>query len=77
MPKVQRHVVTFWMSMKLGMPSFAPLLDLRRRIEAVMDVLDSMVRGGVSVARSAELTVQVDKILRIGPVQPVPLEDLP
>ena len=26
--------------------SFAPLLDLRRRIKAVMDVLDSMIRSG-------------------------------
>ena len=33
-------------------------------------------RSGVSLARSVELTVQVDKILRIGPVYPVTLDDL-
>ena len=56
--------------------SVAPLLDLRRRMKAVMDVLDSIVRGGVSVARSVELTVLVDKILRIGLAYLVTLDDL-
>ena len=37
--------------------SIAPLLDLRRRLKAVIDVLDSMIRSGVSLARSLELTV--------------------
>ena len=46
--------------------SIAPLLDLRRRITAVMDVLDSMIRSGVSMARSLELTVQWDCILGTG-----------
>ena len=32
--------------------STAPMLDLRRRIEAVMDVLDAMIRDGISLARS-------------------------
>ena len=32
--------------------SIAPLLDLRRRLKAVMDVLDSMIRSGVSLPRS-------------------------
>ena len=54
--------------------SIAPLLDLRRRIKAVMDVLDSVIRNGVSLARSVELTVQCDRILRAGPVYPVTLE---
>ena len=36
--------------------SIAPLLDLRRRFEAVRDVLDSMVRNGVSLARWACLS---------------------
>ena len=38
--------------------SRARLLDLRRRLQAVMDVLDVMIRDGVSLARSVELTVQ-------------------
>ena len=55
--------------------SAAPLFDLRRRIKAVMDVLDAMIRGGVSLARSVELTAQWDEILWIGSVNPVTLED--
>ena len=31
--------------------SIAPLLDMRRRFKAVMDVLGAMVRYGVSLAR--------------------------
>ena len=41
--------------------SIAPLLDLRSRVKAVIDVLGSIVRSGVSLARSVELTFQVDK----------------
>ena len=36
--------------------SLAPLLDVRRRFKAVMDVLDSMIRNGVSLSSSVELT---------------------
>ena len=35
-----------------------------------MDVLDSMIRSEVSLARSVELTAQVVKIVRIGPAYP-------
>ena len=52
--------------------SVAPLVDLRRRIKAVMDVLDFIMQSGLSLAHSVELTVQLD----IGPVYPVTLEDL-
>ena len=38
--------------------SIAPLLVLRRRFKAVMDVLGAMVQYGVSLARSVELTAQ-------------------
>ena len=55
--------------------SAAPLLDLRRRIKAVMDVLDAMIRDGMSLARSVELTAQWDEILRVGPVNPISWED--
>ena len=34
--------------------SIAPLLDMRRRFKAVMDVLGAMIRYGVSLARSVE-----------------------
>ena len=49
----------------------ALLLDLRRRFKAVVDVLNAMIQGGVTLARSVELTAQWDGILRIGPVHPV------
>ena len=55
--------------------SVAPLLDMRRRFKAVMDVLDSMIRNGGSLTRSVGLTVQWDKILAAGPLYPVTLDD--
>ena len=41
-----------------------------------MDVLDSVIRSGVSLARSVELIVEWGKILWTGPVYPVTLDDL-
>ena len=38
--------------------SVAPLLDMRRRFKAVVDVLGAMIRSGVSLSRSVELAVQ-------------------
>ena len=51
--------------------STALLLDLRRRLKLVVDLLSAMIRGGVSLAQSVELAVQWDAILRVGPVHPV------
>ena len=56
--------------------SISPLLDMRRRLKAVMDVLDAMIRYGISLARSVELTAQWDRILALGPMYPVSLDDL-
>ena len=56
--------------------SVAPLFDMRRRFKAVMDVLDAMIRYGVSLSRSVELTAQWDLILAPGPAYPVTLDDL-
>ena len=56
--------------------SVAPLLDMRRRFKAVMDILDAMIRCGVSLSRSVELTAQWDQILALGPVFPVTVDDL-
>ena len=53
-----------------------PLLDMRRRFKAVMDLLDAMVRYGVSLSRSVELTAQWDQIIALGPMYPVTLDDL-
>ena len=56
--------------------SIAPLLDMRRRFKAVMEVLDVMIRYGISLSRSVELSAQWDRILAIGPSYPVTLDDL-
>ena len=48
--------------------SVAPLLDTRRRFRAVMDVLDSMISHGVTLARSVELTAQWSNILSTRPL---------
>ena len=56
--------------------SVAPLLDMRRRFKVVMDLLDAMIRSGVSLSRSVELTAQWDQILALGPMFPVTLDDL-
>ena len=56
--------------------SIAPLLDMRRRFQAVMDLLDDMIRSGVSLSRSVELTAQWDQVLALGPMYPVTLDDL-
>ena len=56
--------------------SIAPLLDMRRRLKAVMELLDAMIRCGVSLSRSLELSAQWDRILIIGPLFPVTLDDL-
>ena len=41
-----------------------------------MDVLDAMIRCGISLSRSVELTAQWDRILAAGPLYPVTLYDL-
>ena len=51
--------------------SIAPLLDMRRRFKAVMDVLGAMIRSGNSLSRSVELIAQWDRILALGPLYPV------
>ena len=56
--------------------SIASLLDMRRRFKAVMDVLDAMIRYGISLSRSVELTAQWDRILATGPLYPVTPGDL-
>ena len=56
--------------------SIAPLLDMRRRFNAVMDVLDAMIRYGISLSRSVVFSAQWDKIWAFGPLYPVTLDDL-
>ena len=52
------------------------LLDMRRRFKAVMDVLDAMVRYGVSLSHSVELSARWDRVLSAGLLYPVTLDDL-
>ena len=56
--------------------SVAPLLDMRRRLKVVMDVLGAIIRHGVSLSWSVELTAQWDQVLALGPMYPVTLDDL-
>ena len=56
--------------------SVAPLLDMRRRFKAVVDVLGATIRSGISLSRSVELAVQWDRILALGPLYPVTLDHL-
>ena len=53
--------------------SVALLLDVWRRFKAVMDVLDAMIRFGVSLSWSLKFTAQWDRILAAGPLYPVML----
>ena len=55
--------------------SIAPLLDMRRRFKAVIDVLDAMIRCGVSLAWSVELSAQWDRIVAVGLLFPSTLDD--
>ena len=41
-----------------------------------MELLDAMIRCGVSLSRSLELSAQWDRILAVGPLYPVALDDL-
>ena len=54
----------------------APLLDLRRRLKVVFDLLGGMIRDGFTLARSFELTAQWSCILSAGPLYPVTMDDL-
>ena len=56
--------------------SLALLLDMRRRFKAVMDVLGAMIHSGIFLSRSVELTAQWSKILALGPLHPVTIDDL-
>ena len=56
--------------------SVPPLLDLRRRLKAVSDFLDALIREGFSLAKSLELAAQWDAIFRKGSLLPVTHVDL-
>ena len=56
--------------------SLAPLLDLRRHLKVVYDVIGDMLRNGFILARSLELAAQWSCILSAGPLHPVTMDDL-
>ena len=56
--------------------SVAPLVDLKRRFRAVLDILSAVRRFGFSVSRGLELTRQCDAIIAAGPMGTVTSGDL-
>ena len=54
----------------------APLLDLRRRLKVVSDILGDMLKNGFTLARSFELTAKWSCILSAGPLHPITMDDL-
>ena len=70
------RIVAMLLTLMMLLMSFCiVLLDLRRRLKAVMELVDAMIRYGVSLSRSIELSAQWDRILIIGPLFPVTLDD--
>ena len=55
--------------------SSAVLLDLRGWLKAVGDALHAAIRDLFTLARSLELTVQWDGIVRVGPAFPITVQD--
>ena len=46
--------------------SAAPVLDLRRNLKAILDLLDSTIRLGASLARDVQLVHLWDSVVRLG-----------
>ena len=46
--------------------SAAPVLDLRRNLRAILDLLDSIIRSGASLARDVQLVHLWDSVVRLG-----------
>ena len=55
--------------------SAAPVLDLRRKLKAVLDLLDAIVRCCASLTRAVELSHLWDCIVHLGPLGSVSVED--
>ena len=55
--------------------SAAPVLDLRRKLKAVLDLLDAIIRCGASLTRAVELSHLWDCIVRLGPLGSVSVEE--
>ena len=55
--------------------SAAPVLDLRRNLRAILDLLDSSIRCGASLARDVQLVRLWDSVVRLGSIGSVRLEE--
>ena len=55
--------------------SAAPVLDLRRKVKAILDLLDAIIRCGVSLTRAVELSHLWDCVVRLGSLGSVSVED--
>ena len=55
--------------------SSAPVLDLRRKLKAILDLLDAIIRCGVSLTRAVELSHLWDCVVRMGLLGSVSVED--
>ena len=56
--------------------SVAPLVDLRRRLRAVLDIIAAIGRSGFTVSRGLELTRQWSSIVAAGPQGNITADDL-
>ena len=52
-----------------------PVLDLRRKLRAVLNLLDAIVRCGASLVRDVELSHLWDCVMRLGPLGSVRVEE--
>ena len=55
--------------------SAAPVLDLRRNLKAILDLLDSTIRLGASLARDVQLMHLWNSVVRLGSIGSVRLEE--
>ena len=55
--------------------SAAPVLDLRRKLKAILDLLDAIIRYGASLTRAVQLLHLWDGIVRLGPLGSVRVEE--
>ena len=55
--------------------SAAPVLDLRRNLKAILDLLDSIIRWGASLVRDVQLMHLWDSVVRLGSLGSVHLDE--
>ena len=55
--------------------SAAPVLDLRRKLKAILDLLDAIIRCGASFTRAVELLHLWDCVMRLGPLGSIRVEE--